>query len=166
MRVAVIGGGLAGLVAALELSRNGASVTLLEAAGAPGGQIRTRREAGFVVEDGAEGWVAGDRDVPALCLAVGIGAQIVKQVERRSLLVTDGKVVDLTPGNAAAMLGIQASEQDQGGGVASLRDGMGSLGEALAGSLGAGAELRTGCTVTSLNPVRSGWRWTADTGYR
>src|SRR5207253_6543022 len=59
----------------------------------PGGQIRTRREAGFVVEDGAEGWVAADRDVPALCHAVGIGAQIVKQVERRSLLVTGGKVV-------------------------------------------------------------------------
>jgi len=166
MRVTVIGGGLAGLVAAWELNRKGATVTLLEAAGAPGGQIRTRRDAGFVVEDGAEGWVAADRDVPALCHAVGIEAQIVKQLERRSLLVTGGKVVDLTPGNAAAMLGIQASEQDLGGGIASLRDGMGSLAEALAGSLGAGAELRTGCAVTSLQPVRSGWRLTAETGYR
>ena len=63
MRVGVIGGGLAGLVAAYDLVNAGAEVVLFSDTPSLGGQIRTRREGGFVIEEGAEGWVAADPDV-------------------------------------------------------------------------------------------------------
>lgn len=46
-RVLVIGGGLAGLCAAVHAARAGAEVTLWEARGAPGGRARTRETRGF-----------------------------------------------------------------------------------------------------------------------
>lgn len=55
-RVAVVGAGLAGLVAAYELMRAGHTVTVFEAQERPGGRIRTRRDAfgdGLYVEEGA-----------------------------------------------------------------------------------------------------------------
>ena len=55
-RVAVVGAGLAGLVAAYELMRAGHTVTVLEARDRPGGRIRTRSDAfgdGLYVEEGA-----------------------------------------------------------------------------------------------------------------
>ncbi len=55
-RVAVVGAGLAGLVAAYELMRSGHEVSLYEARERCGGRIRTRHDAfgdGLYVEDGA-----------------------------------------------------------------------------------------------------------------
>ncbi|MBS0379519.1 MAG: FAD-dependent oxidoreductase [Proteobacteria bacterium] len=55
-RVAVVGAGLAGLVAAYELMRSGHEVTLYEARERCGGRIRTRHDAfgdGLYVEEGA-----------------------------------------------------------------------------------------------------------------
>jgi oxygen-dependent protoporphyrinogen oxidase len=166
MRIAVIGGGLSGLVAAREMVVTGNTVVLLEATSAMGGQLHTRHEAGFVVEDGAEGWVSGDSVVPDICRAVGIAEQIVRQLERKSLLVSGSRLIELSPGKAAALLGIQASDQDLGGGIASLRSGMGSLAEALTKSLGGRAELRNACPVTSLEPTADGWRLLTETSYR
>jgi len=45
--VVVVGGGLAGLVAATAAAREGAAVTLLERLAEPGGRARTREERGF-----------------------------------------------------------------------------------------------------------------------
>jgi oxygen-dependent protoporphyrinogen oxidase len=55
MRVGVVGGGLAGLAAALELAEGGADVVLLEAGDRFGGQVRTTQERGFLVEEGTDG---------------------------------------------------------------------------------------------------------------
>jgi monoamine oxidase len=55
-RVIVVGAGLAGLVAALDLERGGADVTVLEARDTPGGRVRTLREPfadGLYAEAGA-----------------------------------------------------------------------------------------------------------------
>lgn len=55
-RVAVVGAGLAGLVAAYELMQAGHTVSLFEARTVPGGRIRTRRDAfgdGLYLEEGA-----------------------------------------------------------------------------------------------------------------
>ena len=55
-RVAVVGAGLAGLVAAFELVRAGHTVSVFEARDRPGGRVRTRRDAfgdGLYLEEGA-----------------------------------------------------------------------------------------------------------------
>ncbi|MBB5802354.1 oxygen-dependent protoporphyrinogen oxidase [Saccharothrix ecbatanensis] len=52
--VAVIGGGIAGLAAAHELTRAGREVRVFEAADHVGGRMATRRVSGFVVDSGAE----------------------------------------------------------------------------------------------------------------
>ncbi|MBN9008137.1 MAG: FAD-dependent oxidoreductase [Rhizobiales bacterium] len=51
-RVEIIGGGLAGLLAAIELSKNGIEVAVLEAAGQFGGRARTRDVDGFLFNRG------------------------------------------------------------------------------------------------------------------
>ncbi len=50
--VVIVGAGLAGLSAAIELSRAGRSVTVLEAASKPGGRVRTDQVAGFRLDRG------------------------------------------------------------------------------------------------------------------
>ena len=55
-RVAVVGAGIAGLVAAYELMRAGHTVSVFEASARAGGRVRTRRDAfgdGLYVEEGA-----------------------------------------------------------------------------------------------------------------
>lgn len=53
-QIAVVGGGVSGLVAARELWRHGFEVTLFEATDRLGGQIRTEQIAGLPVDVGAE----------------------------------------------------------------------------------------------------------------
>ena len=61
-RVAIVGGGVAGLAAAYELARlarGGAAVqgVLFEASTRLGGIVETVREGGFVIECGPDAWV-------------------------------------------------------------------------------------------------------------
>jgi monoamine oxidase len=72
--VAVIGGGLSGLAAGLQLRSAGVKVTVLEAQGRPGGRILTVRDPlrdGMMVEAGAK-HVVGDPDLLALAASVGV----------------------------------------------------------------------------------------------
>ena len=55
MHVAVLGGGISGLTAAHALVASGCDVSLVEAGDRLGGQVRTRRSHGFLVEDGRTG---------------------------------------------------------------------------------------------------------------
>src|SRR5512138_2680528 len=48
MTTIIIGGGVAGLVAATSIARTGREVTLLEKASAPGGRAATREKHGFL----------------------------------------------------------------------------------------------------------------------
>jgi phytoene dehydrogenase-like protein len=50
--VNIVGGGIAGLIAAVELARAGAKVTLFEAAAGLGGRARTKRADGFSLNQG------------------------------------------------------------------------------------------------------------------
>ena len=52
MRIAVIGGGIAGLSAAHELLRRGADPVVFEACARAGGKVGTRIERGYLSEDG------------------------------------------------------------------------------------------------------------------
>lgn len=165
MRVAVVGGGLAGLVAATDLVATGTEVTIFEPA-AFGGQIRTRREAGFVVEDGAEGWVASDPDLQQLCSMLGLTEQIISQQQLRSHLYTAGQLSELRPGHAAGLLGIQAKDTDLGRGIVSLRDGTGSLVEALVRQIASRASLGGSESVGSIDKDGSSLAVITDSGDR
>jgi oxygen-dependent protoporphyrinogen oxidase len=161
----VVGGGLSGLVAALELADQGAAVTLVEAGPRLGGQIATARCDGFVVEQGAEGFVARSTAVPDLCRRLGLGERLVGQLAHDVLLARgDGTCRQLGPGEAAGRLGIQADPEDLGKGLLTLRRGMGALVEALAGRLQSRVELRLDRRVRSLRPVGAGWRVESEDG--
>jgi phytoene dehydrogenase-like protein len=51
-KVNIVGGGIAGLLAAVELALGGAQVTVFEAAGAMGGRARTRQAEGYFLNQG------------------------------------------------------------------------------------------------------------------
>src|SRR4051812_28622103 len=59
--ILVLGGGIAGLAAAVELARAGRRVTLIEANRRLGGRIFTRQRNGLPVELGAEFIHGGDK---------------------------------------------------------------------------------------------------------
>ena len=74
MRAAVVGAGLAGLVAADELQRAGAEVVVLEARDRVGGRVWSRRlDNGAVVEMGAEFILPGNTAVRELAERFGLG---------------------------------------------------------------------------------------------
>lgn len=130
MGIAVVGGGLAGLTVAYRLARAGRDVTLVEASPRTGGQLWTAREDGYVVELGAEGFVARSEAVPRLAGDLGLTTLLD---QRASLSYRyDGHVLHpLAPGEAAAALDFQVALTDRGAGIRSFTDGMESLAEAL-----------------------------------
>jgi oxygen-dependent protoporphyrinogen oxidase len=75
MRIAVIGGGIAGLSAAQELIRRGAEPVVFEEGSRPGGKVGTRAERGYLSEDGPN-FLA--RPLDALLDASGLRAEVVK----------------------------------------------------------------------------------------
>src|SRR4029077_7889479 len=105
--VAVAGAGLAGLAAAWELSRGGATGVVLDAVRRPGGVVVTERRDGFVVEGGPDGFPAAEPDIQDLAREVGIGARLVDQLSSGSSLWTGSRLEPLAEGQAAALLGIQ-----------------------------------------------------------
>ena len=158
-RAVVIGGGLAGLCAAHGLASTGTRVLLLEAAASLGGQIRTERVDGCVVEHGAEGFIARSEAVPTLARSLGVGTELIGQSTLRSLGYDGEALRELAPGEAGKFLGLQVAEEDLGKGIRSFRRGMASLVEALELALArAGVEVATSVAVTTLERGRHALR--------
>jgi len=157
MDVAIVGGGLAGLTAAYDLVRFGSQVTLFDDQADFGGQVRTRHQDGFLIEDGAEGFVSADTAVPALCRDLGIDDALIHQAEHRSLLYRDGGLSELSSRDAAMLLGIPVPGASETRGLASLRNGMGSLAAALAAAIQDKATLIR-ARVASLRRSKGGWQ--------
>ena len=141
-RVAVVGAGIAGLTVALRRSQAGATVTVFESSPRVGGQLWSESQAGFLVEHGAEGFVARSEVVPSLARAAGIDQDLVEQSEQRSFRFDGTELLELAPGEAGRLLGFQVPADELGRGIRSFREGMGQLPERLQQSLGAGVELR------------------------
>lgn len=83
-RVVVVGGGVSGLTTGLHLLdrrsevAEGLEVQVLEASDAPGGNIRTRRDGGFVIERGPNGYLDNVPTTPALVRRLGLEGQVQK----------------------------------------------------------------------------------------
>jgi oxygen-dependent protoporphyrinogen oxidase len=158
MRVAVVGGGIAGLTAATALVEAGHTVTVLEASERFGGQIRTERRDGFVIEHGAEGFIARSTAVAEICRRAGLATDLIAQATRRSLALRDGRLVELRDGEAAALLGFEVAAEDRGQGLKTLRGGMGDLIDALVAGLSGRARLLRGAHMTTFRPEGGAWR--------
>lgn len=145
----VVGAGLSGLALAARLTSAGRPVLVLEQAERAGGQIRSERGPDWLVELGAEGFVARSRAVPELCSLVGIAGSLVDQLTTDTYAVEAGALRLLPPGEAARRLGFQVPTEELGRGIRSLAHGMSELTEALATYVGP-AQLRLSCRVRAL----------------
>lgn len=97
-RVAVVGGGIAGLVAAHTLVQAGARVTLVEADRRLGGKIRSERIATAVVDVGAEALLTRLPAAVELCRELGLGDDLVPPSQLTTSVWTRGRLREM-PGN-------------------------------------------------------------------
>lgn len=104
-RVAVIGGGAAGMLAALRAIELGADVTLHERADVLGGSIRTVREGGWLAELGANTLMEPDPVVRGLLDRAGLADRVIRPsaAVKRRYIVHEGVPVTV-PGSASALL--------------------------------------------------------------
>jgi oxygen-dependent protoporphyrinogen oxidase len=86
----VVGGGVAGLVAARELAAAGRDVLLLEGSPLIGGKLRSAEVAGLTVDVGAEAMLA--RRPEGMELAAEIGAEVVRPTTARSGVWSRGAI--------------------------------------------------------------------------
>jgi len=96
-RVVVVGGGMAGLVAALECAKVGLPVTVLEASDRLGGAVRSAEIAGLTLDVGAESYATRAGHVRALVDELGLADAVVEPV-------AGGAWVAGLPGGVAAPL--------------------------------------------------------------
>ena len=94
MRVAVVGGGIAGLAAAWFLHRDGVDVTVYEADDRFGGKIRT----GPGVELAADAFLARVPDAAELCRELGLGDELVSPATGKAYVWVGGKLRALPSG--------------------------------------------------------------------
>ena len=164
MHVAVLGGGISGLAAAHALVSSGCEVTLVEAGERLGGQVKTRRSQGFLVEDGAEGFSARRDAIRSLCRSLALDDQLIGQRVHRSLQLRDGRLVELAAGEAAALLGIPVDPEHAGAGLSTFRDGMGELIDRLGSFVSTYGRVLTRWRAARLERVGPGWLVERDAG--
>ena len=103
-RIAIIGGGIAGLSAAfyLEKARRGGAAlqwTLFEKSDRLGGVIQTEQRDGFVLEAGADSFLAAKPEGARLCHELGIGSELISSnAGRKTYIVVKGKLVPIPQG--------------------------------------------------------------------
>jgi len=142
--VVVVGGGVAGLVAARDLAKGGAHVVLLEAGDRLGGMLRRHTVAGLDLDMGAESFATRNDAVERLAVELGLGNDVVAPDPRGAWLMTrDGRTAPIPQ---TGFLGIPGSPMaadvlaviGQGGGFRAQMDSLlpspvgaraGSLGE-------------------------------------
>lgn len=109
-RVAVVGGGIAGLVAAWECARVGMPVTLFEAAGRLGGTLETDTLDGIALDPVADAFPLGSATLRALIDEVGLSDRIEPAAaEAVAIASAGGSRVTTLPPNLA---GIPANTWD------------------------------------------------------
>ena len=93
MRIAIIGGGVGGLVAARALVRAGFDAQVLEAGPRPGGVVATSAVDGYVREHGASSFLGGPPSgALALCRELGVEVDKASPKARTRWIYLDGKL--------------------------------------------------------------------------
>lgn len=85
MRVVVVGAGIAGVSATLDLLEAGAKVTLVDSATRLGGKIVTERTEGFTIEHGPDSFVAYRPAALELATRLGLAHRLIGVQEPRSV---------------------------------------------------------------------------------
>src|SRR5262249_55824966 len=85
-RVAIVGGGIAGLAATLRAIERGAAVELFEAGVRLGGTLHTVRRDGFTIDTGPDSFITDKPWALALCERMGLAADLVptRETDRRT----------------------------------------------------------------------------------
>lgn len=104
-RVAVVGGGIAGLAAALELSAAGADVTVFEKSDRVGGKVRVSDVGGLPVDEGADAMVVRVPEGRHLAEAVGLGTELVSPATGEAGIWTRGRVRAMPTGTVMGVPG-------------------------------------------------------------
>ncbi|KQX75593.1 protoporphyrinogen oxidase [Aeromicrobium sp. Root472D3] len=97
MRVAVVGGGMAGLAAAHELAAGGAEVVLLEGSDRVGGKLRLGEVGGITLDLGAESVLARRPEGLDLIHAVGLDDRVVHPATITASIWTHGALRSMPP---------------------------------------------------------------------
>lgn len=155
--IGIIGAGVAGLTVAFRRGRLGDRVSLFEASSRPGGQLHSERGGGFLIEHGAEGFVAGSSAITELAQAVGIPERLIGQELTESCHFDGQRLVRLLPGEAGRLLGFQVGTRALGKGIESFLGGMSELAEALHAGLGARSVCTFEAPIQTLRPVAGRW---------
>ncbi|MFJ3320726.1 protoporphyrinogen/coproporphyrinogen oxidase [Curtobacterium sp. NPDC086286] len=135
--VVVVGGGVAGLVAARDLAKGGAHVVLVEGSGVLGGMVRRHTVAGLDLDMAADSFATRNDAVGRLAIELGLGNEVTTPDPRGAWLMTrDGRT---SPIPQTGLLGIPGSPMAADvlavvGQKAALRAQMDSLLPSLVGS--------------------------------
>ena len=97
MRVAVVGGGMAGLAAAYELASSGAEVIVLEGSDRLGGKLRLGEVGGLTLDLGAESILARRPEGLDLIHAVGLDDRVVHPATTTASIWTHGALRAMPP---------------------------------------------------------------------
>ncbi|MFO0677447.1 MAG: protoporphyrinogen oxidase [Polyangiaceae bacterium] len=105
LSVVIVGGGIAGLAAAHDLVRahgdgHPVDVTLVEKGSVLGGNLRSERGDGFVVDGGPDSWVVTKPDTTALVKEIGLEKELVTTIpeNRRVYVAHEGELHPLPEG--------------------------------------------------------------------
>jgi oxygen-dependent protoporphyrinogen oxidase len=105
--VVVVGGGVAGLVAARDLVKGGAHVVLVEASGVLGGMVRRHTVAGLQLDMAADSFATRNDAVGRLAIELGLGNEVTTPDPRGAWLMTrDGRTFPIPQ---TGLLGIPGS---------------------------------------------------------
>ena len=102
--VAIVGGGIAGLATACELSRRGVSFVVLERAARAGGVILSEAIDGFTIDGGPDSLLIQKPAAIALCREIGLGDRLVSTKPPRIAYIQRAGRLHALP--AASVLGI------------------------------------------------------------
>jgi oxygen-dependent protoporphyrinogen oxidase len=101
-RVVVVGGGISGLSTAHAVTQRdpSADVVVLEEASRVGGNIVTVREEGFILDGGADSWIANKPAATMLAKSLGLEDELIGTIpeNRRALIAWDGRLHPLPEG--------------------------------------------------------------------